>query len=72
MVGFTESYNLSVSAAIVLYSIMQRLRKSNVNLSLSNEEIVNLKLKWLRKLVRRHAVLEEEFHRKYSSGSGER
>ena len=31
MVGFTESYNISVSAALVLYTLTQKLRKSTIN-----------------------------------------
>jgi len=39
MVGFTESLNISVSAAIIIQDITTRLRQSNVNWQLSEEEI---------------------------------
>lgn len=47
MYGFTESFNISVSLAICLYEINTRLRNSNINFRLSEEEIINLQLKWL-------------------------
>ncbi len=31
MYGFTESYNISVSAALCLFTLTQRLRKSNID-----------------------------------------
>src|SRR5690606_9099653 len=40
MAGFTESLNISVSAAIVLQNLTSRLRKSDVNWQLTNDEIL--------------------------------
>ncbi|MBP8823091.1 MAG: RNA methyltransferase [Flavobacteriales bacterium] len=51
MHGFTESFNISVSAAIVLYTVMQRLRNSDAPWRLAPEEIDALKLSWARKTV---------------------
>ncbi len=50
--GFTESYNLSVSAAICLQSTTSRLRASTVKWTLSSHEINELKLNWYRDHVR--------------------
>ena len=38
MHGFTESYNISVSAAITLYTVMQRLRASDVRWQLDGRQ----------------------------------
>ena len=61
MYGFTESFNLSVSAAICLYQLTTRLRQSGIDYLLSEEEKAALRLQWYRRVVRRSAVLEEEF-----------
>jgi len=39
MFGFTESLNISVSAAIMLHTLTGRLRTSEINWELSGEEI---------------------------------
>ncbi len=49
MVGFTESLNISVSAAIILQQLTQRLRRSNVDWKLSENEKITLKYEWLSK-----------------------
>lgn len=59
MHGFTESYNISVSAAITLYTVMQRLRASDLPWRLSEEECDALKLTWARKVVQGHPGIEE-------------
>ncbi|HRF80756.1 MAG TPA: RNA methyltransferase [Flavobacteriales bacterium] len=59
MFGFTESFNISVSAAITLYTVMQRLRASDVKWQLDEEALIALKLSWARKMVHSAAHLEE-------------
>ena len=49
MVGFTESFNLSVSAAIILNTF---LKDFSANWSLSEEEQIELRAEWYRKSVR--------------------
>ena len=49
MVGFTESLNISVSAAIILQQLTQRLRNSEVVWKLSEDEKTTLKYEWLSK-----------------------
>lgn len=46
MYGFTESYNISVSAALVLHDVVTRLKRSEVNWKLSEEEILEKKIDW--------------------------
>ena len=59
MHGFTESYNISVSAAITLYTVMERLRASDVNWQLDAAALDALKLSWARKVVHSATHLEE-------------
>lgn len=63
MYGFTESLNISVSVAICLNTIMGKLRQSESNIFLSEEEKRILKLNWYRKIVKRSDILEREFLR---------
>jgi tRNA (guanosine-2'-O-)-methyltransferase len=65
MFGFTESFNISVSAAICLNTLLMKLRKSDVNWQLSEQEITDMRLKWFRKMVRRSDIIEKEFLRSF-------
>jgi tRNA (guanosine-2'-O-)-methyltransferase len=51
MYGFTESFNISVSAAILLYTVMERMRDSDVEWRMNNAELMTLKLDWARKMI---------------------
>jgi tRNA (guanosine-2'-O-)-methyltransferase len=57
MYGFTESLNISVSAAICLNSILTRLHQSSISFQLSESEKENIRLAWYRKIVRRVDVI---------------
>ena len=46
MIGFTESLNISVSAAIIIQNLTERLRKSDVNWKLSDNDILEKRLAW--------------------------
>ena len=46
MVGFTESLNISVSAAIIIQNLTNRLRNSDIFWQLSEEEILEKRLAW--------------------------
>jgi rRNA methylases len=63
MYGFTESLNISVSAAICLNTLIPKLRYSDLNWRLSDEEAVIIRLNWLRNIVRKSDLLEREFLR---------
>ncbi len=52
MVGFTESLNISVSAAIIIQNLMNRLRNSDINWHLTEEEILEKRLDWARKSIK--------------------
>ncbi|WP_340201790.1 TrmH family RNA methyltransferase [Ascidiimonas sp. W6] len=52
MEGFTESLNISVSAAIILQAVTSRLRNSNINWRLDECEIFEKKLDWTKKSIK--------------------
>lgn len=58
MVGFTESLNISVSAAICLQNLTHRLRQSPFTWQLDEEERSTLLLEWMRKMVRDAEAIE--------------
>jgi tRNA (guanosine-2'-O-)-methyltransferase len=59
--GFTESYNISVSAAIILSHLVHLLRKSIISWQLTHAEKEEIMLQWLKKSVRRADLLEKKF-----------
>lgn len=61
MEGFSESFNISVSAALCLYDLGTRLRKTRDDWKLSTEEEVDLKINWLIKSIRAGEQLKEKF-----------
>ncbi|MGC9355759.1 MAG: TrmH family RNA methyltransferase, partial [Mariniphaga sp.] len=62
MYGFTESFNISVSAAIVLYQLAQKLREQpEIDWKLSEQEKDDIKLAWLRSTIKRSSLLEKQF-----------
>lgn len=60
MVGFTESFNLSVSAAICLYQLTSSLNQSELSWTLDESEKEEIRLNWYKKVVRRSESLIKE------------
>ena len=52
MVGFTESLNISVSAAIILQNLSSRLRNSDIDWQLSEDEILEKRLAWAKNSIK--------------------
>ncbi len=61
MVGFSESFNISVSAALCLYDLTTRLRQQTQDWGLSEEEKADIQLQWLRQSRRASQILEQKF-----------
>ncbi len=61
MVGFTESFNVSVSAALCLYEVMHRLWRSEVDWKLTAIEQEELRLVWMEKVLKRFPQLVKNF-----------
>lgn len=53
MYGFTESFNISVCAALSLFSVTERMRRSpSIKWQMSDEEQLTLKLHWAMQAIR--------------------
>lgn len=62
MVGFTESLNISVSAAIIIQSLTNRLRRSDINWKLSDDEILVKRLLWAKNSIKDIKRIEERYY----------
>lgn len=67
IVGFTESYNISVSAAIILYTLRKRLEVSSLEWKIGEEEQSELLLNWLRTTIKMSGQIENKFIKDYHS-----
>lgn len=61
IVGFTESFNISVSAAIILHHISAKLRKADINWRLNADEQKELLLSWLTKSIKKPDLIIKEY-----------
>ena len=71
MYGFSESFNISVSAAICLYELRKRLEKSDVSWQLNEQEKQVLRLAWSRAAVKEPEMLEKYFYENLSGRNGD-
>ncbi|NVJ88347.1 MAG: RNA methyltransferase [Flavobacteriaceae bacterium] len=62
MVGFTESLNISVAAAIILQEVTTKLRKSNIDWQLSEEEKEILYFDWVQKTIKNVTKIKEHYY----------
>ncbi len=63
MVGFTESLNISVAAAIILENLTSKLRNSHVNWQLTKKEQDVLYGNWIEKTIKNIDQIKEHFLR---------
>jgi len=61
MYGFTESFNISVSASLVLSHVASDMRRSGVSWQLSENEKQDLKLEWYRRSIKSAEKLIKRF-----------
>ena len=61
MVGFTESLNISVSAAIILQQVTARLRKSTIKWKLTEKEILEKRFDWIKKTIKNYDAIVEHY-----------
>ncbi|MDB2384878.1 RNA methyltransferase [Polaribacter sp.] len=64
MVGFTESLNISVAAAIILQHVTTKLRSSQINWKLSETEKEILYFDWVKKTIKNVHKIEEHYRNK--------
>ena len=63
MYGFSESFNISVSVALMLNVFRQRLEESDIGWKLSEIEQTNLKLNWCKSILNGGQHIEAEIRR---------
>lgn len=64
MVGFSESLNISVSAAIIIQKLTEELRVSNMEWQLSDIEILEKRLDWTKKSIKDVESIINRYHLK--------
>ncbi len=62
MYGFTESYNISVSAALVMQYLSDKIRDSKLDWHLTQKERDELMLDWILKTIKRPEELVKRFN----------
>ena len=62
MVGFTESLNISVSAAIILQHLTSKLRQTDIIWNLTQEEKNQKKMDWIKKTIHSFDEIVERFY----------
>lgn len=66
MFGFTESFNISVSASIFLFELQKKANQLRISdFYISEDEKKTLRSKWYRGLVKQVGLHEREFFNKY-------
>ena len=61
MAGFTESLNISVSAAIILQHVTYKLKHSDTPWKLSSEEQDALRFQWIRKTIKSFDTIVDNY-----------
>ncbi len=61
MVGFTESLNISVSASIIIQNLTNRLRNSDIDWQLTEEEFLEKRLSWAKNSIKDIKRIEERY-----------
>ncbi len=62
MVGFTESLNISVSAAIILQHVTSELRRTDIIWRLSEQEKLEKRMQWAKKVIKSHEQIIARYH----------
>ena len=62
MVGFTESLNISVSAAIILQHVTTKLKQTDVKWQLSENEILEKRFDWCKKTIKSYEKVVGRFY----------
>ncbi|MEN3324315.1 RNA methyltransferase [Mariniflexile soesokkakense] len=62
MVGFTESLNISVSAAIILQHVTTKLKQTNIDCRLTEAELVEKRLDWIKKTIKSYDEIVSRYY----------
>lgn len=66
MYGFTESFNISVCAALCMYELSNKIRKEVLDFGLNSSEKEDIYIEWLKASVKKHDLIIKEFKDKYN------
>ncbi len=66
MHGFTESLNISVSAAIVLQDVVTRLKQTNIEWQLTDEEKFEIEMEWMKRTIKSQKKIIDRFQKNKS------
>lgn len=69
MYGFTESFNISVCAALCMYELSSKIRQHVPHYGLSTTEKEAIYLEWLKVSVKKHELIIKEFDNNYRQKS---
>jgi tRNA (guanosine-2'-O-)-methyltransferase len=61
MVGFTESLNISVSAAVILQHVTSKLKQTTIDWKLSEAEQLEKRMDWIKKTIKSYDEIVERF-----------
>ncbi len=68
MFGYSESLNISVAAAVSIHHLTHRLRQSDINWELTEEESQNIHFDWLQKSIKKCDLVVKEFYERNKEG----
>jgi len=68
MYGFTESFNISVSAALCLYHLSEKLRHSDIPWHLQEDELTDIRILWAKSVIKHAEKYEKEFLKREGLG----
>jgi tRNA (guanosine-2'-O-)-methyltransferase len=64
MFGFTESFNISVSASIILHHLTHKLHQSELNWQLSDFEKEQVQHEWLKRTIKKVNLIIDDYCKK--------
>lgn len=62
MYGFTESLNISVSVAIILQSVVTKMKQSQIKWQLSDAEKMEIEMEWMLKTIKSSKEIVERYN----------
>jgi tRNA (guanosine-2'-O-)-methyltransferase len=70
MYGFTESFNISVCAALCMHELSTKIRAHVADYKLTESEKKEIYLEWLKVSVKKHELMIKEFDASYFANKG--
>jgi tRNA (guanosine-2'-O-)-methyltransferase len=68
MYGFTESFNISVSASLCLFHFTAKIRSVETDWRLTEEEKLEIYLQWFRNTINNSEMIERKYFQDYHKG----